>query len=167
LVRYDSANGFAGKATRFIRPRTILYSILLAAGTIAAAFSASTFRAANISVLRMPGAPYYLGDDGVRNQFLLRIINKENRPEIFQVRMHGDAPGMQTSGTAELIPTEALGEQIRPLVITLPRAQFHPGMAVSIWIDSADGHFHSEQQVPFLGPNTPETPNPPNTPGTP
>ena len=153
LIRYDSANGFAGNKTRFIRPRTIVYTILMAAGALAAAFSASTFRPANVSVLRMLGAPYYLSDGGVRNQYLLRIINKESRPEVFQVRMGGNIPGMQSSGTEELITTEALGEQIRPLVATVPLAQFHQGLVVTILVDSADGHFHSEQQVPFLGPN--------------
>jgi cytochrome c oxidase accessory protein FixG len=155
LIRYDSANGFAGQKTRFIRPRTIVYTILLAIGATAAAFSVSTFRQAHISVLRMAGAPYYLVGDGVRNQFLLRIINKENNPEVFQVRIRGDAPGMQSSGTEDLLSTEALGEQIRPLVVTIPRAQFHPGIPVTILVDSADGHFHSEQQVPFLGPSMP------------
>ena len=60
LIRYDSANGFSGGKTRFIRPRTIVYTILLAVGATAAAFSASTFRTATVSVLRMQGAPYYL-----------------------------------------------------------------------------------------------------------
>jgi hypothetical protein len=40
-------------------------------------------------------------------------------------------------------------------VITVPRAQFHPGLPVTIIVDSADGHFHSEQQVPILGPSMP------------
>jgi len=158
LVRYDSANGFAGNKTRFIRPRTIVYTILMAAGATAAAFSASTFRQATVSVLRMQGAPYYLGGGEVRNQYMLRIINKENKPEVFQVRVSGDAAGLRSSGTEELIPTDALGEQIRPLVATVPIGQFKPGLAVTILIDSADGHFHSEQQVPFLGPNSPDVP---------
>jgi cytochrome c oxidase accessory protein FixG len=155
LIRYDSANGFAGRKTRFIRPRTIVYTILLAAGASVAAFSVSTFQPANISVSRMLGEPYYLSGNAVRNQYLLRIINKENKSEVFNVRIGGEAPGMFSSGTAELVATEALGEQIRSLVVTVPRAQFKPGLIVTIRIDSGDGHFRSEQQVPFLGPNIP------------
>ena len=158
LIRYDSSNGFAKLPTRFIRPRTIVYTILMTVGAVAAAFSASTFRQANVTVLRMQGEPYILSADGVRNQYLLRIINKESQPEVFQVRVSGDAPGLQSSGTEELIPTEALGEQIRPLVVTVPRAKFEAGHPVTIRVDSADGHFHSEQQVPFLGPSPPATP---------
>ena len=158
LIRYDSANGFAGNKTRFIRPRTIVYTILLAVGATAAAFSVSTFRPATVSVQRMPGVPYFLSEDAVRNEFLVRIINKESKPEVFQVRMRGDAPGIQSSGTEDLIPIDAQGEQIRPLVVTVPRAQFHPGIIDSYLVDSADGHFHSEQQASLLGPNTPSTP---------
>jgi polyferredoxin len=155
LIRYDSAHGFAGRKTRFIRPRTIVYTLLLAAGASAAAFSVSTFRLASVTVSRMTGAPYYLNGDEVRNQYLLRIINKESKPEVFRVSMRGEAPGMVSSGASGTIATEALGEEIRPLVMTAPRAQCRPGLAVTIVVDSANGHFHSEQQVPFLGPNTP------------
>jgi polyferredoxin len=155
LIRYDSAHGFAGKKTRYIRPRIIVYSILLTVGAAVTAFSVSTFRPAMVTLSRMVGEPYILTDDGVRNQYFLRVINKENRPEIYQVRITGDAPGMQTSGTADLISAGALGEQICPLVVTVPRAQFRPGMTVTVVIDSADKRFHSEQQLPFLGPNTP------------
>jgi len=156
LVRYDSANGFAGARTQFIRPRTIVYTILLAAGAAVMTFSASTFRQAAVNILRMPGAPYYLTDDGgVRNQFMMRITNKHSRPEVFEVRIHGDAPGMQSSGTEQLISTEALGEQIRPLVITVPRANYHSGLVATVQVDSADGHFHTQQTVPILGPFSP------------
>ncbi len=155
LIRYDSANGFAGRKTRLLRPRTIVYSILLAVGAMVAAFSASTFRTATVSVSRLPGEPYFLSGDGVRNQYMLRIINKENEPEVFHVRIRGESSGMESSGTADLMTTAALGEQIRPLVVTVPRGQFRLGMAITVQIDSADGRFHWEQQVPFLGPNTP------------
>jgi hypothetical protein len=102
----------------------------------------------------MLGEPYYLTGDQVRNQYLLRIINKKNEPEVFQVGVRGDAPGLVASGTQELVPTDALGEQLRPVIVTVPRAQYHPGLAITIKVNSADGHFHSEQQVPFLGPTT-------------
>jgi len=155
LIRYDSAHGFAGKKTRLLRPRTILYTVLLTIGATVMAFSVSTFRMATVTISRMPGAPYYLTGADVRNQYLLRIINKKSEPEVFSVRMHGEAAGTQTSGTAELMPTEALGEAIRPLVVTVSRLQFRPGQIVTIQVDSGDGQFHSEQQMPFLGPNTP------------
>jgi cytochrome c oxidase accessory protein FixG len=158
LIRYDSANGFARKQTRFIRPRTIVYSVFLLVGAIAATLSASTFRSASVTVLRMQGSPYFLADNGVRNQFMIRVINKESTPEVFQVRIHGDASGLQSSGTEDLIETAALGEQIRPLIVTIPRAQYHPGLAATIVVDSANGHFHSEQQVPILGPSAPTAP---------
>jgi len=153
LIRYDSANGFAGKKTRFVRPRTIVYTILLTIGALAAAFSVSTFQPATVTVSRMIGEPYLLSGGLVRNQYMVRIINKQSRPEVFQLRMSG-AAGLTTSGAEDLIPVAALGEEIRPLVAMIPRAQFQSGMTVMIQVSSADGHFHSEQAVPFLGPNS-------------
>ena len=154
LVRYDSANGFAGRKTRLIRPRTIVYSVLLLIGASVGAFSVSTFQMASVTVSRMIGEPYILSSAGVRNQYLLRIINKQNAPEVFQVRLRG-AVGMTSSGAEELVATPPLGEAIRPLIATVPRAQFQPGQPITVLVDSSDGRFHAEQQVPFLGPNSP------------
>ena len=36
LIRYDSLNGLAGRPTRWLRPRTIAYAVLLAIGGAAA-----------------------------------------------------------------------------------------------------------------------------------
>ncbi len=152
LVRYGSVNGFAGKKTRYIRPRIILYTVLMLIGATVMSFSISTFKPATISLLRMSGAPYFLADGNVRNQFLLRIINKQNRPEVFQIRISGDTPELKSSGTEELVQTAALGEQMRPLVVMIPREKFHGFASVKVQIVSADGKFNAEQTLPFLGP---------------
>ena len=76
LVRYDSQAGFAGGVTKWVRGRTMLYFILLAIGMLVATWALSTVRPANLSVTRMMGGPYFVTTDEVRNQFLVRIINK-------------------------------------------------------------------------------------------
>ncbi|HEY1960607.1 MAG TPA: cytochrome c oxidase accessory protein CcoG, partial [Polyangiaceae bacterium] len=57
LVRYDSPHGLAGEKRRILRPRVVLYAVLLGAGAIIAslAFRARTDFEAN--VVRLPGAP--------------------------------------------------------------------------------------------------------------
>jgi polyferredoxin len=156
LVRYDSANGFAGKPTRLIRPRTIVYTALLLLGATVGTLCVSTFKQATVAVIRMTGSPYILTDDGlVRNQYLVRVINKQNKPEVFQVRVHGTAKDLQSSGAEQLIPIDAMGEQLRPLVISLPRSQYHSEMMATVEVTSSDGHFHADTQVPLLGPVSP------------
>ena len=152
LVRYDSVKGLAGDERRFIRPRIILYTLLLVIGTVVMAVSISTFRPVTVSLLRMTGAPYYLEDGSIRNQFLMRIINKRNKIEVFEVRILDLPPGSQITGTDDPIPVSALGEQMRPLVIVSPRSEYHGSFPIRVQIVNRDGGLSIDKTIPFLGP---------------
>jgi len=79
LVRYDSLAGFAGRAKRWCaRGPSSMESSWRSAprsppGT-------SRIRPAILGVTRMVGAPYYVDGGSVRNQFLVRIVNKRSEP---------------------------------------------------------------------------------------
>ncbi len=153
LIRYDSTNGLAGQPTRILRPRTILYTALMLVGAAVMTYSLSTFKPATVSFLRMTGAPYYLADGLVRNQYLLRIINKQNRPVQFRLELTNTQPGLQWSGGEEPVAVEAEGEQLRPLVVMMPQAKFTGQFPATVRITSDDGKFSDEKSVPFIGPS--------------
>ena len=58
LVRYDSRHGFEGKATRWFRPRIVLYSVLAILGAIALTLATSTLKPVTVSLTRVTGIPY-------------------------------------------------------------------------------------------------------------
>lgn len=152
LVRYDSMKGLAGGKRRFVRPRIILYTLLLLAGTVVMAFSLSTFKPATVSLLRMQGAPYYLDNDTIRNQFLMRIINKQNKVVVFQVKILDLPPGSVVDGADEPIAVTPLGEQLHPLVLVVPRAAYHGAITARVEITADNGRVTIEKPIPFLGP---------------
>lgn len=152
LIRYDSMHGLAGGKTRIIRPRILLYTVLLLIGATVMAFSISTFRPATVSLLRVTGAPYYLEENEIRNEYLLRVINKRNKLETFQIRLADGQPGIHLDGGEAPMPIAALGEQMRPLVVEVARPEFHGAFPVRILITSGDGKISVEKTVPFLGP---------------
>lgn len=98
LVRYASFVALNGGKTRFIRPRIIFYTGLLLLG--AAVFIAtSRIEPLRVNVLRMQGSPYYLSNGVLRNQFLVRLINKRNEPRTFKLAMKGELPaGIAAAG---------------------------------------------------------------------
>jgi cytochrome c oxidase accessory protein FixG len=85
LIRYDSQVAFTGGRTRWLRPRTILYGALLLVGASVATWALSTVKPANVGVIRMTGSPYIVDETTVRNQFLVRIVNKRSVPARFVV----------------------------------------------------------------------------------
>src|SRR5215212_5069203 len=50
LIRYSSLNGLMGKRTKLIRPRIILYIVLMAMGAVAMTVSLSTLRPVTVTV---------------------------------------------------------------------------------------------------------------------
>lgn len=152
LIRYDSQTAFAGGRTRWLRPRTVLYGVLLLAGASVALWAVSTIRPANLGVTRITGAPYIVSDDFVRNQFLVRVVNKRNEPARFVVSVSHAPSGLRQSGLMGAVEIPALSEMVQPLVLQLPRATYTGPFVFEIRVADEAGGFHLEREVEFLGP---------------
>jgi cytochrome c oxidase accessory protein FixG len=152
LIRYDSLNGFAGKATRWIRPRIVLYSVLLLVGSSALCAALSTLRPVTMVLGRVRGAPYVLENDLVRNQFLVRILNKRSESIQLRLELPGIPAGLQMAGFHEPVTLPPLGEALRPLVVFLPQAEFTQEFLLTLRLVAIDGRTILERTLPFAGP---------------
>jgi cytochrome c oxidase accessory protein FixG len=152
LIRYDSQNSFSGKPTRWFRPRTVLYGVLLLIGASVAAWALSTVKPANFGVTRIVGAPYIVSADFVRNQFLVRIVNKRNAPARFVVRLARTPADLRQTGLTGPVEVAPLGEIVQPLVLQQPRADYNGPFNFEVRVEQADGQFHLQRAVEFLGP---------------
>ena len=152
LIRYDSQKAFAGGRTRWLRPRTLLYGVLLIIGASVAIWALSTVRPANFGVTRMTGAPYIVDETTVRNQFLVRIVNKRTEPARFTVRLRHAPDGVHGIGFDGVVEVGALGELVQPFVLQQPRAAYTGPFRCEVRVEDAGGTFHLERDVEFLGP---------------
>jgi polyferredoxin len=152
LIRYDSPNGFAGRPTRWVRPRTILYFILLLVGAGVATWALSTLKPASLGVTRMTGAPYIVDATMVRNQFLVRLVNKRNAPDRFTVRIEGAPADLRRTGFDAAVEVGPLGELVQPLVLQQPRAGYRGPFHFVVQVEAAARTFTLRREVEFLGP---------------
>lgn len=152
LVRYASTNALAGKKTRWIRPRIILYTCLLLVGASVMTYGLSTLRAARMNVVRVTGTPYVLEHDTIRNQFFIRIINKKHVADAFQVGLANLPPGSHTAGIGEWIAVESLADVVRPVAITIPRSAFHGDFSLRFTVTNTTGTTKLEKSITFIGP---------------
>ncbi len=153
LVRYDSLNGLDGKKTKWVRPRTILYSILLVAGMSVATFALSTVQPASLSVTRITGAPYIVSDDAVRNQFLVRVVNKSEQDKGFTVEVVGAPDGLRINGIDDVIEIGPLGETVLPLVMVVSRDNYTGQFDLQVVLHNVEGTYSLERKVEFVGPD--------------
>jgi polyferredoxin len=152
LIRYDSQKAFGGGRTRWIQPRTLLYFGLLLIGASVASWALSTVKPANMGVTRMIGAPYIVDAATVRNQFLVRVVNKRNAPARFVVSVEQVPTGLRRSGFEEAVEISPLGELVQPLVLQQMRSAYDGPFHFEIRVADVAGTFHLEREVEFLGP---------------
>ena len=156
LVRYDSHVALNGGRTRFIRPRTIFYACLLAAGAAAFVFATSRIDPVFASVQRTPGSAYVQADGLIRNQFLVRLINKQSETRSYRLTLEGaHSSDLKISGTDTTITLGAQAEEQRPLVLTLPTSSYHASIKLTIRAtDNESGASAVTRTFEFIGPDT-------------
>jgi hypothetical protein len=118
-------------------------------------FALTTLKPATVSLLRIQGAPYFIDAGQIRNQFFLRVLNKRNHSERFRVELVGAPASLRATGLDEPLEVPALGEQMRPVVMTMPRADFHEDPTFRVRVLDSTGTAVAEKRVTFLGPFTP------------
>ncbi len=152
LIRYDSQNRFAGRATRWLRPRTILYGVLLLIGISVSSFALSTLKPVSASVTRITGAPYFVDDEVLRNQFLIRIINKRSHSDEYVVTVSAPLT-FEQSGFTKALTIDSLVEAVGPLVLRVPRADYQGPFTFTVHITDPQKSFEVTREVEFLGPD--------------
>ncbi|MBL4537190.1 MAG: cytochrome c oxidase accessory protein CcoG [Oceanicaulis sp.] len=132
LISYDSQDNVERRARdekpryRFIRPRTVLYAVLLAAVS-----GIMLFGLMNRSVLELNASrdrnPNYvrLSDGSVRNGYTLTVLNKSSQPRVYELTIEGDpAMSVRVLGadeTSRQLEVGADQTQDFRLYVTLPR----------------------------------------------
>jgi cytochrome c oxidase accessory protein FixG len=152
LIRYDSHKAFAGDRTRWVRSRTILYFVLLLIGAGVTTWALSTVKPATFSITRMTGAPYVVDESAVRNQFLVRIVNKRAETARFVVRVEHVPGNLRRIGLENEVEVAGLGEIVQPLVLQQPRNGYAGPFRFAVLVQDSSGKLQLTREVEFVGP---------------
>lgn len=153
LIRYDSQNGLTGQRRRILRPRLLIYAVLMLLGATAFTLSALQLRSANMSLTRMAGSPYFITDAAIRNQYMIRVINKSNHSKTYQVASHAEQSNFRMEGNEDGITVAPMGEELRPLIITVPREDYRGRFALEVSLLGPDLAPIQSRTVEFIGPD--------------
>jgi len=153
LIRYDSLAGLTGGRTLWVRPRTVVYGILLFIGAAVATFALSTVKPATFTVFRMGGAAYFVDRDSVRNQFMVRVLNKRVDTATFTLAVEGAQTGARRNGFEAPVAVAAMAEQLTPLVLVMDRKHYSGPFKFTVRVRDETGRFNVTREVEFLGPD--------------
>ena len=152
LIRYDSLAGLTGGVTRWLRPRTMVYGVLMLVGAAVATYAFSTVKPANFLVYRMSGAAYFVDHKDVRDQFLVRLVNKRSEPATFIVTTQGVPAGVNQTGFAGPVTLAPMAEQVSPLVLSVSRKDYPGPFHFTVRVQDAARTWELSRVVEFIGP---------------
>jgi cytochrome c oxidase accessory protein FixG len=153
LIRYDSMQGLEGRKTKWIRPRTIAYSILLLIGIAVLTFSISGLSTASLTAWRLSGPPYHVDETYIRNQYMLRVTNRNNEPAYFSLSMTNASPGAVINGIDEKILIDGNGDALKALIVLVPKSSYQGESSMQLNVLNEAGKTVAHRELEFIGPD--------------
>jgi cytochrome c oxidase accessory protein FixG len=154
LIRYATEDSLAGRPSRILRPRVVVYFLLLAAGFAAFAWSVTHRLPLLVDVVRDRNALYRVASDGtIENAYTLKIMNKGDESRRYRITLDDAGPISFAGGAA--IEAEVASGEVMALPVTLRapagavagRAEFEFAVAAA---DEPDIRYEAESR--FFGP---------------
>jgi polyferredoxin len=127
LIRYGSQAGMAGEPQRLLRPRVVVYPLIVLLLVSLLTFLIATRSPADVTVLRGLGRPFITTESGeIENLFRVKIINRTDVPQHLTISAIDPAGvrAIPTRAAIDLAPGEATVEPVRVLA---PASLFNLG----------------------------------------
>ncbi len=150
LIRYDSSRGLEGLKRRILRPRVLIYTAVVVLWLVGAFFAFRKRVDFEANLLRLPGAPYVVENDTVRNAFTIHLMNK--RAETATYTIEATSSGPLSFVVAMPKPeVKALGGVDVPVFVTIPKGSPQSAVPFTVKISEVGGEVR-EVSGTFLGP---------------
>jgi cytochrome c oxidase accessory protein FixG len=152
LIRYTSQDGLNGLKTRLLRPRVVLYPLVLVGSLGLLVFNLHNRAEADVTLLRGIGAPFTLTPDGrVTNLVRIKVANLGHAARRYRIELLG-APQATLIAPQNPLPVEAGQSRETSVFVTAPRSAFTAG-ELKIAFRLADGRrFVSRFPYELVGP---------------
>ena len=152
LIRYASTRALGGETTKWVRPRTIIYSVLLVAGVVAATTAFRKHEDFEANLLRLPGEPYVLEADSIRDSYQVHLVNKTNERHTYELSAEADDPKAAFVIPMHSVELASFEDRRVPVLVVLPRTSYHEDFKVRVHVHEHDKP-EAEHVVaaPFLG----------------
>jgi cytochrome c oxidase accessory protein FixG len=140
LIGYSSQARDAGVPTRLLRARTIIYPLILVAIAVALVSGLVSRPSFDAVLLRNPGQPFSLTDDGeVRNVLKLKVTNRtqEELPLTLELESLG---AVELATHSDRIILAAGESETVPFTVRAPHDAFESGqLRATLHVHAADG----------------------------
>jgi polyferredoxin len=150
LIRYTTQNAIDGRNTRVLRPRVFIYGTLLLVLLGGFAWGVGTRSELIAEVLRDRNALYRETLAGIENGYTLKLANKTEKPQRYQVSLAAGSKGL----TLHAVPVISVpAGEVASVPVTVSAAKdTHGRRKVTFAIRSVDGATSESVDSSFFGP---------------
>jgi len=151
LIRYSTENSILHQGYRLIRPRTVVYSIILVILAVTLVSSMLLRQPVILDVLRDRNTLYRdVGRQGIANSYTLRIVNKHNLEHEYLLSVNG-LEGIEIhTATRFVVAAESVFSL--PTTVTAPHLNAVGGNTIEFILVTADGSIRIAEESRFRGP---------------
>ncbi|MDO6461451.1 cytochrome c oxidase accessory protein CcoG [Granulosicoccaceae sp. 1_MG-2023] len=153
LIRYTTEHALNGGTTRLLRPRIIIYALVLLTLIGALGVAVATRVPLELSIIRDRNALYReVGYDSVENIYTMKIMNMDEQPHRYTVSVHGiDDAEVHGLDESEVAPGEVreMNVRIRAKIDNLEETSTELQVHIQA-VDNPD--IQQDQNARFLGP---------------
>ena len=153
LIRYTTQNALDGKPSRIVRPRTLVYSALLAAVAGLFLYLLFTREPLALDIIRDRNQLYRERAGLIENVYTLKVLNLAERPRRFVLSATG-IPGLQLAGPEGAIEVAAGAVQEVAVVLRADEGELaERSTRVSFTLEATDDPAVRVSEISrFLGP---------------
>lgn len=154
LVRYTTERALAGGAPRVLRPRIVVYGVLLLAGLAGIIYGISQRVPVALDVIRDRNALFRETDDGlIENVYKLKILNKDEREHRYRLSASG-VEGLML--LVDEVDIRIAAGQVHDVAARLRADRsrlLHPSSDVTFRVQAlGQPHIAASERARFLGP---------------
>jgi cytochrome c oxidase accessory protein FixG len=153
LVRYTTENALEGKPSRILRPRVVIYGVLIAAVSAVVLATLLGRTPLIVDIMRDRNALFREVPGGmIENVYTLRIQNMDDEAHTYSLMAHG-LEGVQLVAPAGPVRVEAGEVATVPARLQVPFANVSGSMDVHLEIEAiGEERIRVEERTRFLGP---------------
>ena len=161
LIRYTTEHAMAGKNTHVLRPRTIMYTLLLVALSAGLLYEISQRMPLELDIIRDRNSLYRETNEGlVENVYTLKVINMDERTHRYQLEVSGESAGIEGLELDLNDPfIEVESDEVLNLPVSVrvdPVALKRPSSEIEfiLYAEDAPTTLRRREKARFLGPIT-------------
>lgn len=152
LIRYSSQSRMAGEKQRILRPRVVIYSVILTVLLSLLTLLIFTRQPFDAVLVRGKGLPFVVDQQGmVENTWIVKLTNRTDEPMTFNFSVDGRSD-IQVATTRQVVQAEPREMISEPVRLIAPKSAFERGkINASIKVTDAKGTTRV-RPVHLLGP---------------